>query len=178
MPADVRGGQTSGTLLVSASLPSSKIIYMCYHTQVFTWALWGANSGQHAYVACTLPTEPSFQPGDSYLRINNLKWKLKIRQMASEMDQVLRLFNIFRMPVIWTAVNQMCSSVALWSLVIKLKPPSVFLFPWQHSSYSIETAPRRPLWTCHGILIAPTSPKPPVKIKTGIRGWLELKFSF
>lgn len=98
--------------------------------------------------------------------------------MASEMDQVPRLFNIFRMPLIWIAVNQMCSSVALWSLVIKLKPPSVFLFLWQHSSYSIETAPRRPLWTCHGILMAPTSPKPPVKIKTGIRCWLELKIFF
>lgn len=138
-------------------------------------ALGGANSGQHAYVACTLPTEPSFQPGDSYLKINNLTWKLKVRQTASEMDQVFWLFNIFRMPGIWTAVNQMYFSVALWSLVIKLNPLSVFLFLWQPSSYSIETAPRRPLWTCHGILIAPTSPKPPVKIKTGIRCWLELK---
>lgn len=54
-------------------LPSSKFTYMCYHTQVFMWAPWGTNSGQHAYVPCTLPTEPSFQPGDSYLKINNLK---------------------------------------------------------------------------------------------------------
>lgn len=41
MPAEVRSRQTSGTLLVSASLPSSKITNTCATTPRFSHGLWG-----------------------------------------------------------------------------------------------------------------------------------------
>lgn len=121
------------------------------HAQLFMWTLRGSNSGPHVCVACTFPTGPPFQAADLnfkyiylytyiYMYINIyihihifINERLIFRQIASEMDKALQLFNTFRILVIWTSVNQMPSPVEA-----ELKPHPYPCFSEKHSACSTD----------------------------------------